>query len=99
MIVRWWNELPNKFPQIALGAFVVMPNHFHGIIIIGGIVGGDLRVSPIAEGAEETITGGTAGRNPPVSPGLTDNQEGGHAGPPQPIPPQQSNAPLSQMIQ
>jgi len=34
MIVRWWNELPNKFPDVVLGAFIVMPNHFHGIIFI-----------------------------------------------------------------
>ena len=29
-----WHEIPNQFPFIELGAFVVMPNHVHGIIII-----------------------------------------------------------------
>jgi len=29
-----WNEIPNHFPFVQLGAFVVMPNHIHGIIII-----------------------------------------------------------------
>jgi len=29
-----WNALPARYPQISLGAAVVMPNHFHGIIII-----------------------------------------------------------------
>lgn len=49
MIVKWWNELPNKFPDMILGAFVVMPNHFHGIIIIEKTVGADLRVCPNGE--------------------------------------------------
>ncbi len=46
MIVRWWNELPNKFPDVILGTFVVMPNHFHCIIIIEKNVGADLHVCP-----------------------------------------------------
>jgi putative transposase len=29
-----WNELPNRFTHIELDAFVVMPNHIHGIIVI-----------------------------------------------------------------
>ncbi|HKJ37936.1 MAG TPA: transposase [Anaerolineales bacterium] len=44
MIVKWWNEIPNKFPNVVLGASVVMPNHFHCIIYI---VGADLRVRPL----------------------------------------------------
>ena len=34
MIDRWWHELGNRFPDIELDAFVVMPNHIHGIIAI-----------------------------------------------------------------
>jgi REP element-mobilizing transposase RayT len=34
MIVRWWNELSNKFPTFEPDAFVVMPNHIHCIIVI-----------------------------------------------------------------
>src|SRR5262245_24134605 len=34
MILKWWNELTHKFPNIELGESVVMPNHFHGIIFI-----------------------------------------------------------------
>lgn len=34
MIDRWWHELGNRFPDIELDAFVVMPNHIHGIIVI-----------------------------------------------------------------
>ncbi len=29
-----WNSLPTRYPQIKLGAAVVMPNHFHGNVII-----------------------------------------------------------------
>ena len=46
MIIKWWNELDNKFPNVILGAFVVMPNHIHCIIIIEKNVGADLRVCP-----------------------------------------------------
>jgi len=31
---KYWNEIPNHFPFVRLDAFVVMPNHVHGIIII-----------------------------------------------------------------
>jgi len=104
MIVKWWNELPNKFPQITLGAFVVMPNHFHGIIIINPTipnpidvehVGGDLRVSPEGEGATSpegkgaTNMGERVGGDLRVSPeGEGATNTGGHVGPPQ-QPPQQ----------
>jgi putative transposase len=29
-----WEKLPGRFPNIELGAFVIMPNHMHGIIVI-----------------------------------------------------------------
>ena len=29
-----WHDIPNHFPFVQLGGFVVMPNHIHGIIII-----------------------------------------------------------------
>ena len=34
MIIRWWKELPGKFPSTSSDCYVVMPNHFHGIIDI-----------------------------------------------------------------
>ena len=33
---KFWREIPNHFPHIELGNFVVMPNHTHGILIITG---------------------------------------------------------------
>lgn len=31
---KFWYEIPRHFPYITLDAFVVLPNHIHGIIII-----------------------------------------------------------------
>ncbi|HWR20927.1 MAG TPA: transposase, partial [Verrucomicrobiae bacterium] len=30
-----WDELPARCPGVCLDAFVVMPNHVHGIITVG----------------------------------------------------------------
>jgi len=39
-IVQWeWLELPKRLSFIELGEFVVMPNHFHGILIFRENVG------------------------------------------------------------
>jgi len=50
MVQRWWDELNRKFPHIRTDAFVVMPNHIHGIVVIEPVgatpVGADLRVCP-----------------------------------------------------
>lgn len=45
MIERWWLELNRKFPAVDTDIFVIMPNHFHGIVVISDtIVGADLCV-------------------------------------------------------
>ena len=31
---QFWYEIPNHFPMVELGNFVVMPNHIHGILIM-----------------------------------------------------------------
>ncbi|GAM10690.1 putative protein [Geobacter sp. OR-1] len=36
MVAAMWRELHNKFPTIELDTFVIMPNHFHGIIVFVG---------------------------------------------------------------
>jgi putative transposase len=39
-IVEWeWLELPKRLPYVELGAHVIMPNHFHGILFIHENVG------------------------------------------------------------
>jgi putative transposase len=42
MVEEWWNELKCKFPDREIDEYVVMPNHFHGIVIVGA----DLCVRP-----------------------------------------------------
>ena len=51
IIGRWWDQTKNKFPNIELDEFVIMPNHFHGII---ALVGADLRVCPDSPGQDAT---------------------------------------------
>ena len=29
-----WDEIPHRFPNALLDASIVMPNHFHGIIVL-----------------------------------------------------------------
>lgn len=35
MLEQCWLAIPHHFPHVDLDAFVVMPNHAHGIVIIG----------------------------------------------------------------
>ncbi|MDD2716902.1 MAG: hypothetical protein PHW04_13495 [Candidatus Wallbacteria bacterium] len=35
IIIQEWMSLPKRFPEILLDESIIMPNHFHGIIIIG----------------------------------------------------------------
>ena len=44
MILQQWHDLPNRFPEIKLDTFVIMPNHIHGIICIKPV--GALFVAP-----------------------------------------------------
>jgi putative transposase len=47
MITTTWYALNKKYPCIVLDQFIVMPNHIHGIIIVGA----DPCVRPQSEGA------------------------------------------------
>ena len=39
-VIRVWKDLPDHYPHVILDAFCVMPNHFHGIIILSDVYGG-----------------------------------------------------------
>jgi putative transposase len=41
MLAFWWNELAVKFSSIKPTDFVVMPNHFHGILVIDQEIAND----------------------------------------------------------
>jgi REP element-mobilizing transposase RayT len=34
IVQKWWEEIPVHFSNVEIGAFVIMPNHVHGIIYI-----------------------------------------------------------------
>lgn len=46
MIWSEWVILPERFPNVVLDEFVVMPNHVHGIIVIVNDVGAGLVLAP-----------------------------------------------------
>ncbi|BDV01378.1 hypothetical protein TDMWS_14630 [Thermodesulfomicrobium sp. WS] len=41
-----WRSLPQRFPGIQTDAFVVMPNHIHGVILVGARFIAPMRVNP-----------------------------------------------------
>ena len=50
-----WLAIPNHFPHVALDAFVIMPNHIHGVLWIVGDVGAK-NFSPLPpRGTSKTI--------------------------------------------
>lgn len=46
IVQGFWYEIPNHFPFIELGEFVVMPNHIHGVLILNKN-GFDENIEPI----------------------------------------------------
>jgi len=62
-----WEKLSGRFPHIELGAFMIMPNHMHGIIVItdGRGTAGELndldgepsRRAPTREGFQKPVKG------------------------------------------
>jgi len=35
IVKKYWRDIPNHYPDVALDEYVIMPNHVHGIINIG----------------------------------------------------------------
>ena len=70
MIVKWYYELENKFPDILCHEMITMPNHFHCILQNTGLpppaVRADLRVCP-------TPNSPNPKNHPPANP-LLDNK-------------------------
>jgi len=85
MVVAEWERLPALFPNVVLDAFVVMPNHIHGIVIltdpaddatdgataIGATIGGAATGRAATGGATTRVAPTTAGDDAtPVGAGL-----------------------------
>ena len=47
MVQEVWNGLPGHYPHVVLDAFVIMPNHIHGIVVLS--VGAGFKPAPTAE--------------------------------------------------
>jgi putative transposase len=48
IVAEWWMNIARHFPNVELDEYVVMPNHFHGIVVLpDGVVGAG---SPRPEG-------------------------------------------------
>ncbi len=77
MVTAWWQRLPGRFPRVCLDAFVVMPNHVHGIVGLADPPSepGDVGLTP-AVGADPRVR--------PVSGRAAVPDQGAHAGAPLP---------------
>src|SRR5699024_9099830 len=65
MVYNEWLDIPNRFPQIQLHAFIVMPNHFHAIM---EIVGASLVGAQNREGAQNNSGAPNQGRPQGITP-------------------------------
>lgn len=73
-----WDDLPAHFPNVELDAFVVMPNHVHGVVVIkepnqrrGAVTAPDAVSTPNPGGMNVPNTGGmnipnAGGETPPL---------------------------------
>jgi putative transposase len=64
MVQQLWQQVPRQFPDVDLGEYIVMPDHFHGILTIS---------NPNRADAEKVMLagGGVTGRfNPMLHKGL-----------------------------
>lgn len=73
IVQKWWNEIPKRFHIVGTSAFIVMPNHVHGIIIIHDNRRGTVPVpkneanfNNIQSSHENDETGKSGGETPPL---------------------------------
>jgi putative transposase len=64
IVLQTWETLPLRFPMVILDAFVVMPNHAHGILMIADT--GMLSVGKKQGAASSAPTNGGGERNTPT---------------------------------
>ena len=53
MVQEVWNGLPWHYPHVVLDAFVIMPNHIHGIVVLS--VGAGLKPAPTRHSLPEIV--------------------------------------------
>jgi len=52
-----WHAIPEHFPNLELGAYIVMPNHLHGIIVINDDGRGTIYRAPTQEQFQKPVKG------------------------------------------
>ncbi len=77
MVEKWWDQLNHKFSAVQTDEYIVMPNHFYGIVVIQ-FVGAGLCVRP-----NEPDRTGDKGAHTNQT-GAHTNQTGAHTGAPLP---------------
>jgi REP-associated tyrosine transposase len=55
VVTACWNEIPQHFPRVTLDAFVVMPNHLHGILVLDDLGVGPSRPISVVIGAFKAV--------------------------------------------
>jgi REP element-mobilizing transposase RayT len=56
MIQAIWEEMPARYVGLSMDAFVVMPNHLHGIVIlVGAPVPAPARIARLAQGSHRRL--------------------------------------------
>jgi REP element-mobilizing transposase RayT len=65
IVGRIWLCLPNHYPNVEIDAFVVMPNHAHGLVILRGHVGAGFKPAPTS--CEGSLTVEPVGRHHSLS--------------------------------
>ncbi|MEM7111085.1 MAG: transposase [Chloroflexota bacterium] len=70
MILVWWHKLAEKFPNVELDEFVIMPNHVHFIVVILDVASGQTRGSAPTEGNDAVGTHPHVRPNPANHPTL-----------------------------
>jgi putative transposase len=74
MIKTIWQRLPKRFPVIEPDASIVMPNHFHAIVLVGAPLVGALDARAVVGDPDEAnaARGRAPTRGAPTSPALGD---------------------------
>jgi REP-associated tyrosine transposase len=65
LVASLWSHLPAQFPEIDIDAFVVMPNHLHGIVIFPDGRAAT-RAAPTGVGDESVVGGSFSGARVPT---------------------------------
>jgi len=58
IVADTWRDLADHYPYVLLDAFVVMPNHVHGIIVLTDPVGAGFKPAPTDSAADDWTPAG-----------------------------------------